>query len=85
METKNIIKVYRMQSSTCDDSIQWYEAAKIKLNRSHLTQVLKELGYCDNICNDVDGWLALNSWSDLVAMMDCALGIESDSYLNTIF
>ena len=84
MKTSEIIRVYKIQNTPCDGSPTWFWAVSIRLQREHLIQVLKDTKHCDHICNDVDGWLALNRWTDLVAMVDMALNLKTDSYLNTI-
>lgn len=86
MTTHEIIEVYMIQGNHLDVTEKhWKRVMKIKLNRSHLEQVLLDLKHCDGICKDVQGWLKLNSWSDLVAMVDCALDLKTNSYLNTIY
>jgi len=87
MKTQEIIAVYKGQSQPCNGSDQWYANIKVTLTRDHLIQVLKERKHMDNIIpvSNLDSWYSLQSWSDLVSLMDCCLELRSDSYLNTIY
>lgn len=93
MNVNEIIKIYKMQSTPLHvagnngDYDLWWKCAKIKLTREDLIKVLKFKNHMDGVIptSNLDSWYALNSWSDLVSLMDCCLGLNTDSYLNTIY
>ena len=89
MDTKKIIDVHKMQNTPLNEASNkntWFETLSIKLTRKDLIQVLIEGSHMQGVIPDsrLVAWYELQSWSDLVSLMDCYLQLDTDSYLNTL-
>lgn len=75
MKTDRIIEVFKMQGLAMNDAPckeLWFDTMKVRLNREHLIQVIKDRGVWDNIIpsKNLDTFLGHNSWSDLVTTLN---------------
>lgn len=87
METQDIIKTYLTQGKHNNPTNEdFYNSLSIKLGRRELIQVLMEKNHMDEVIprHKQSKWFDLCNWSNLVSMIDCCLGLKTDSYLSTL-
>jgi hypothetical protein len=75
MTTQEILRVFKLQGTALNDAPDkelWWSTIKIKLNRSHLIQAIKELQIWVGIIptKNIDTFLSNNTWSDLVNTLE---------------
>lgn len=88
MTIETIIKAWKTQGGHLAVSeSEFFDSFKVLIKREEIIQVLESLGHCNNIIEDDKKrleWYKLNNWNNLVSMMNCALDLKTNSFLNII-
>ncbi len=87
MTTREIIQTYLIQGKHVDSTDdEFFTALKIRIGREHLLQVLREKGHLVGVIpqENHERYFKHSSWSDLVTMTDCCLGLKTESFYDTL-